>query len=343
MMALLLISIWQALRGKWGLAGGFIGWAVIMKPTAMWTLPLIVGLLLIRQPIMTWRWQLHQVKYFAQSFVLPVGLVFVWDAVRRTHFFRAGLGNNNPGRFIRADEVWPRAEQWLELLGKLMSYPSLMVLLGIAIVVWLAMSTRRPQRCDLIGWLMILYTVAYMGIYWLVAFNTYDRYVLLVGPLVWIAGGMAFASLLAMRRTLVVILIAGMLLIGIQPAFDAAQQATNDDDWHGIDELATTLNRDYDGRIIYDYWLGWELGWYLGEDTAVWVIYFPTAEDLADHLRTETGERYIVAPSAEQAAPWLDLLERRGAKTQLVYQTTTGDFVLYSILPPRSVLAEVFG
>jgi hypothetical protein len=127
-----------------------------------------------------------------------------------------------------------------------------------------------------------------------------------------------------------------ILVAGWQPAAQATR-LNQDSNPRGIDELAAILNRDFAGTIVYDYWLGWELGWYLGSDPAVWLVYFSTPEDLAAHLQTEEGARYFVAPSAELAHPWVVLLRTKGVQVTPVRTDIAGHYVIYCVLPPKDV------
>ena len=185
---------------------------------------------------------------------------------------------------------------------------------------------------------MLNFSLGYVAIHWLVAFNTYDRYMLVVAPTIWLLAASIGMPLLArLYRHLPPLILGGILLLPLisPPSIPANRE------YQAVGELAETLNHDYAGRIVYDYWLGWELGWYLGEDTTVWVVYFPTPEDLAQHLKTEYGERFLLAPDTAQGQVWVALLEDYGVQIRPTIQF--GHWIVYSLLPPRSVLAQFFG
>ncbi len=350
MLAWILLAAWFAARRRWGLAGFGLGLAVIMKPTGLWLGPLVVGIGLISgivniaQPLQPFA-VLRRGAAFLLGIAVPVILIVLWDQSRLAQsFIELGSHNNNPGRFIRSDEVWPRAEAWLELVSQGIGNGWLAIGLGVMGVTWLvANGTRtwlvgedlRPSaapvpQADLTRWLIAGFVVWYMGIYWLVAFSTWDRYILPIMPflilvaaqsLVWLAG--------YWRGSLIII---GLLVISLSwtTAIDAVER-TDPDNLQDIDRLARTLNQDYAGQIVYDNWLGWHLQWYLGAEPQVWVVYFPTPEDLAHNLRDLEGVRYLVVPSTDTARPWLHILALKGIESKPVYQTQTGLFILYRL------------
>jgi hypothetical protein len=86
--------------------------------------------------------------------------------------------------------------------------------------------------------------------------------------------------------------------------------------------LADFLNAKPLGAVVYDHWLGWELGYYLGEWTDKRRVYYPTPEALvSDALKLDDpAPRYFVAPTREPVAPWLDALRRAGYAVERVYQ-----------------------
>src|SRR5215467_15983208 len=50
---------------------------------------------------------------------------------------------------------------------------------------------------------------------------------------------------------------------------------------NGIDQLAAALSRLPAGTKVYDFWLGWELRFYLGDQPTVSVIFEPSPEAMA--------------------------------------------------------------
>jgi hypothetical protein len=359
-LAALLVGTWLVAGQRWGNGGLASGMAVACKPTGLWLLPLIVGIGAMQRliasadrlavyrgkpcsPVRGWFGAgLKSGLAFMGGFFTPVVLVVMWDKTRHAQsFIELGNYNNNPGRLIRAEEIKPRAEIWLNLLAGMAARPWLAVIFLFIALLWLGISACNREPGGLISWLITLFLIWYMGIYWLVAFNTWDRYILPVTPfaLLLVAQGVGWllTRLTQVRQTRyrmsLAIIMAILLVISWNPAAQAVHRS-NPPGVNGIDELADTLNRDFAGQIVYDHWLGWYLLWYLGPDPAVQVIYFPTPEDLACHLQHATTPPYFATPGAALAYPWLEILGSYGVTAEPVYHTQRGDFVVYRLHPP---------
>ena len=101
--------------------------------------------------------------------------------------------------------------------------------------------------------------------------------------------------------------------------------------------LADYLNAQTLGAVVYDHWLGWELGYYMGQWTDKRRVYYPTPEALvADALKLDDpAPRYFVAPTREPVSPWLDALRAAGFAVEQVYLRQS--FVVYRLIPPWGV------
>ncbi len=330
MLACMLVGAGLAARRRWGAAGLALGLMVIMKPTGLWVVPLCITIGLMIHYSNRISLHVRQLIAFAIGLAVPVGLVLAWDANRSAQsFIELGRYNNDPHRLIHANEAVPRAEAWLSLLGQYAAYQWLALVLALVAIAWLLVSREKGS---LLGWLIAAFLVCYMGVHWFLAFNIWDRYVLLIAPFALLIVAQGMVWLLSQRQ----LIVAGVLLVIISwgTARDAVNR-TNPDEVAGIDEMAATLNTDYAGRIVYDYWLGWHFRWYLGADPQLQLIFFPTPEDLAIHLQ-EAGElRYFAALSPEVASPWIDFLATYDVKARLVYQPPNSDLVLYRLIPPN--------
>jgi hypothetical protein len=91
--------------------------------------------------------------------------------------------------------------------------------------------------------------------------------------------------------------------------------------------------------VIYDRWLGWELGYYLGQWHDKRMVYYPTPDLLVkDALRLcEIGPRYFPAPAAQSVGPWLDALREAGIEVDRTFSNE--GFVVYRLLPPWTEVA----
>ena len=299
-----------------------------------------------------WRWGL----------ALLVG----WDIARAPRsFFELGYTRNNPGRLIRSDELWPRAKAWLHWLG-FISGSRVLNAIGLAVLpVHLAVGALRTRtRAAAADWLIAAFGVAFVAWHWLIAFNTYDRYLHPLVPFVILLAARMISSLTPrsplppsgrggecgeqvpsparrergsrgegkLARIALVALLIGMMIPATASTLQGKARIGGDQGQHtGIDTLAAFLNTRLRGEIVYDHWLGWELAYYLGDAPQVIVLYSPMPEALADSIGQQVAPRYFVAPSPAQAAPWLDALRRAGIHTTMIYETPADAFVIYRL------------
>jgi len=198
----------------------------------------------------------------------------------------------------------------------------------------------------LIDVLLLIYILAYLLVNWLVAFNIYPRYLL---PL------LVPTALLGARASLWLwdwlskrlspqegIVIAGALLLTLASGAHSASESRvgfSEDgrDYSGILALADTLNAQSLGAVIYDHWLGWEMGYYLGQWTDKRRVYYPTPEALvSDALKLhDPAPRYLIAPTDEPLDPWLEALKNGGFTTERVYLQQ--GFIVYRLTPPAGI------
>lgn len=337
----LLAAAW-ATRQKWAWTGALLGLAWVMKPTALWVLPLVIGIGIFASPV--WSSEnaapiplsriFNHAKHFIIGTLLTLVPVLAWDIARpQQSFVTLGSYNNNPGRLARADEIGSRAEAWLHLLADTFGGPIIGMMVFVIVVGWLIFTAQKRHPARWISWVIALFLVWYLGLYWLVAFSVRIRYLLPIMPFILLLMALAIGEWASRGRWRVRFSAIGIMLVMTYPALTARplSRETQDFELQGIDELADTLNQDFADRIIYDYWLGWELGWYLGEDTDVWLVYFSTPEELAAHLQTETGARYLIAPNEELAQMWVWIMELKGIWVFIDRQI--GGFIIYTVIP----------
>ncbi|MCQ3931775.1 MAG: hypothetical protein DPW16_15075 [Chloroflexi bacterium] len=346
MLTCVLLSAVWATHQKWGRTGVLLGLAWVMKPTALWVLPLVICVGIFSSPVWTLEnappIPLSRILVKAKQFVLGALLilapVLVWDMARpQQSFVTLGGYNNNPGRLARADEIGSRAEAWLRLLGDALGGRVIGALIFLIVIGWLIYTAQNYHPARWVSWIIALFLVWYLSLYWLVAFSVRIRYLLPIIPFILLLVTLAIGEWASRWRWGVSFNAIGIILVMAHPALTARPLSREPQDFelHGIDELADTLNRDFAGRIVYDYWLGWELGWYLGEETNVWLVYFSTPEELAAHLQTETGVRYLVAPNEELVQMWVYLLNLKNVQTSPIRYIHS--FVIYEVMPPSNL------
>lgn len=341
MLLCMALALCLAGRRRWGWAGIWLGIGFACKQQALFYLPLLLALGWAAGDLMPRR---------ALRFLAGLGavtlLLLLWDAARPgDSLFALAAVNNDPGRLIRSDEVLPRLSAWLTYAQTLLGpgwLTALLLFYGILVV--LVRIRREPrQRTTMIDMVLLGYGLAYGLLHWLAAFNTYDRYLLpLLPPVTLLAGrmvGFIFDVVRAQRTVPLRRAITGLLALALLvPAVEASERrgtvGTLYHDYAGIDQLADYLNAQPVATVIYDRWLGWELGYYLGQWHDKRMVYYPTPDLLVrDALALcEIGQRYFPAPASKSVTRWLDALQEAGFAVTRSY--TSQQFVVYQITPP---------
>jgi 4-amino-4-deoxy-L-arabinose transferase-like glycosyltransferase len=377
-----LVAALAAVKDRWTGAGIAAALMFAAKSNALIMLPLVVALGLAHNAQTDWRFRdiLRRLGQFVWPLALGIGLLVLWDLGRSPRsFFELGFERNDPGRFIRSDELWPRLDAWLHWFGWITGSGVLNVFL---LMVWAihelplhqneanpggclktsppapsapsgeGKSSRQPSplhamerglrgeihplRAANTDRLIAGLALAFLAWHWLIAFNTYDRYIHPLTPFLILLAAHGLVRALGSRLWVMITLMA-VIVIAMFPAITqtlrGAAPIGGDQGQHtGIDQLAYYLNRQLDGEIVYDHWLGWELAYYLGEAPQVRVLYSPMPEALADEMARQSQPRYLAAPSPTLAAPWLAALERVGVETTPIYHDTGNGFIVYQLV-----------
>jgi 4-amino-4-deoxy-L-arabinose transferase-like glycosyltransferase len=341
-----LLASLLAVHDRWRSAGVAAALAFAAKSNALLFVPLILALGTAQNARTDWRISdvLRRLWQFTWPLVVVMGLVVLWDLGRAPRsFLSLGYARNNPGRLVRADEVWPRLRSWAHWLGFVTGSPVLNVLLVVTSPVQLAYGAlRQRSRAAVADWLIAGFGLAFLACYWLIAFNTYDRYLHTLVPFllliaartltgVWHFSGVRQGVLAALT-----VITIGVMAPGVTRTLRGEMAIGGDQGKDtGIDALADYLNTRLSGEIIYDHWLGWELAYYLGETPEVTVVYSPLPEALASDMAQQPGSRYFAVPSPQQAAPWIAVLHRVGVQATAIYVDPDHSFVVYRLDAPK--------
>jgi 4-amino-4-deoxy-L-arabinose transferase-like glycosyltransferase len=355
MLLCLMLALGSVCAGHWGWAGVWLALGLGCKQQAALAIPLVLGLGWAVQSRLSWRSLLRLILPILAGIILLV----LWDAARgqAVPFWALAAANNDPGRLFRLDQLLSRAHNWWSYLQHLAGSSLLTLMLLIAAAA--APLRRHPRRIEIV---LALYVGAYLFLHWIIAINIYDRYLLLILPSILLLAARGIDGWIALWPSVIhrsrfsvgtgfcpsaasaarILLTAFLLFASLPSAFAAAQGRLGiggDNGRHtGIDLLAEYLNRQRLGAIIYDHWLGWELGYYLGPWSDKRRVYYPTPEALAHDalLQPDPAPRYLPVPNWADVQPWLDVLRDAGFRIQLVYNQTP--FRVYELLPPWSPL-----
>lgn len=345
MLLWMLAALWLAAQKRPALAGVCLALGVASKQQALFYAPLALALLWALDD----RFSLRHVVRFAVPLFAGLALLLVWDAARAqpTGMFALAAQNNDPFRIIRANELLPRLNAWFAhgawLLGAV-PFTAILVSLGVASV-GAGIVRRTRGRGALVDIVLLAYALVYFLMHWLVAFNTYDRYLLpLLPPLAllsarglgWLMQSLSHSRKGWSRPVLLFLCFAVLSVALFVTAWGAGQIPVGGDrgEHDGIDALAKQLNTHSLGAIIYDHWLGWELGYYMGQWTDKRRVYYPSPESLAEDAvrQQDPAPRYFVAPAEEHIDRWLNALRHAGFTVSPLYETAA--FLVYELLPP---------
>ncbi len=329
----LLLATLAAVRDRWGIAGIACALGIATKQSAVFYLPLIVALGAVQSLIPYPSHIRSRLLRFAGFLLFGLILLALWSVARAApvDFWTLGAYNNDPGRFIRANEIMPRLNEWLSLLGAITGFSPLLLLACVPLFAALSANLSPSHRTILIDRLLAAVLIAILLGYWLIAFNIYDRYLLPVGPLVLLLVARGVSRLGRIMPGLMVLIVALMLPFTANVLFGRTTLGSNDNPYAGIDNLATVLNALPTGSTVYDYSLDWELGFYLGDMPATKLIWQPTPQALAravcDHPDSE--QAYFATPATDSEG-WLWALRKVGGGAQLL-TGTQASFRLYRL------------
>jgi hypothetical protein len=222
---------------------------------------------------------------------------------------------------------------WVNLLHYFTASTSLNLLFVLCLPLLLLWSRAAPTRAALVDCVLTGYLLLYLAVYWLMAFNVWDRYLLPVLP-IWLlllarvlrliayslqrAGyqlsqrvyqrSRVLAALdLGFRRILSFGLPALLLLLVAPRAVLAARSAYpiggDHGAYDGIDGAARFLRTLPQGSVLYDHWLSWEWNFYLF-GAPVYVSWFPSPDSLTTDLKAfgASSPRFLAVPAWEGEA-----------------------------------------
>ncbi len=336
---LMLLCITLALWASGGKGGWWAGlWLALgfaCKQQAILYLPLVAGAGMIKIAGEGFKPSPTAIAYILFRLLLPLvlmlGLLALWDGARaqESSVLALAAANNAPDS-LRSLEGLPRLGVWLADLGYAAGPPPLTwTLLALALIIRL-----RNKAADVpIDLLLLLYALAYIALHWLGGFNLYDRYwlPLLLPLLLLVARGIQDLRQRLNHTKAQRYFVALLLFVFALNIFTAAPVGGDQGAHDGIDELAAWLAAKPVATVIYDRWLGWELGYYLGTWSDKRLTYFPTPEAMAAHARAlaEIGPRYLPAPLEAPVQPFLDALRQAGFASRPVYQSAR--FIVYEL------------
>ena len=339
------LSVLLVVRGKWGWGGVALALAFASKHQALFLLPLVLALGWLMQGLSLRR----LLAYFA-PFAVGVALLLGWDSLRApfASTWALAAANNNPSSSIALGETIPRLRLWLEYSRTLVGTPTILLIIGTLVMVGWRMTYQARERASRIDMALLVYILAYLLIHSLIPFNIYPRYLLpLLVPaallsartLLWVWAWVRLRVGETEGVFLAVALVLSLFIGARNASHTRANFSEDGSNYAGIIALADYLNAQPVATVIYDHWLGWELGYYMGEWNDKRRVYYPTPEALVHDalLLGETEPRYFVAPVRENPDLWLNTLRDAGFGVERTYLQE--GLAAYRLIPPAVLSA----
>lgn len=334
LLVFLVASLAAAISGRTAWSGVWLAVAFATKQQAVLYLPLALLLMLIHGRELPWRPALMR---FLVAFAIGVGLLLLWDALRPgLSIFETAADNNNPYRFVVPPVEWPLRVQLIGVYLSTMfgAWPvtAAVVLCAVAGAVLALLPRTRPgiHRAErgVIGTLS-LFTLLYLLVHVVLPFNIYDRYFLFVVPPLILLVAWTLARVVPRALTVPALVVLGLLALTTPARFPTDVRDRNPE----LIALADFINAQGIGTIVYNRWLGWEMGYYLGPWSDKRVVFYPTPELFADDApcNPDDAPRLFIAPSWASTGPWLGAAESAGFAVRIAYRS--GDYAAWWLTP----------
>jgi hypothetical protein len=294
----------------------------------------------------------------------------VWDQARdqRPGFFEQSVISYGGLRFAPLSELGDRARSWLQLAEDFWPSPwlkglFLSTLAALACAAGLAGLRRRGAAPSLDtrsasghthdlsarSLAILLFTVLFLLAHWLLEIQLWDRYLLVILPLVALVVARALVSaghLLPAGRwraaglpCVAIVVLAGSASPVLASLRGHVPIGGDHGAYDGMDDLAAYAREQLPaGSVLYDHWLGYHYRFYL-YGAPLHIHWFPDTSDLVqDALAYRREPRYIVFPSWRADSPAVAALAGAGISLAAVYETARRDntisFRLYRLVGP---------
>jgi 4-amino-4-deoxy-L-arabinose transferase-like glycosyltransferase len=353
-----LASLVAASRGRAGWAGILLGLSFATKVQGLFFAPLIpifwqqsrstaspchLGISSAGRPL--WRFLLGS---------LSIALAIIaWDRMRGgLPFWVQQSINYGDIRVIYASELGPRLAGWLDFLPYFFGpIVGLLGLIGLPFLLYRDLTREARTRAARIDLWLLAYAVGFFVLHWQMNFPIWDRYLLILVPILALLTARVIHHLVALsqgdasqspRHLVSPSFLLAIVTLAMLPFSMAAAESqypiggdhgAND----GIDRVAVYLKSLPSGTVVYEHGQAWELGYYLGDGFA-YLAYFDTPAAIADDLRVfaSHGDRYVIFPARESPARVIDAVGQVGYTLAPVFVTQDRfgqtSFTIYRII-----------
>jgi 4-amino-4-deoxy-L-arabinose transferase-like glycosyltransferase len=310
----------MALIDRPGWSGILFGLALLTKHQAWLFLPLLLA-------VGSWRWAGLAFTRWLAGMLPLLAILFLWEWLRAGSLtlWQAQVSNFGGTRLIWSWELWPRLLAWVELGNMVWAGGWLGVvflLLTGGGMAWLWVYGRLPDR------LLILFSLAYLAVHWLLAIPVWDRYLLLLVPILALLlarclNGTLFSFRGKMGRIVLPVLVVLLLLPGAWSGRNGRLPIGGQTDAdQGIATAAIYLEDAPYGTVLYDHWHSWQWRYHLF-DKRVHLSWIPHPAQLTEDLLVFGGDghaRYLSLPNTPAALPFSRAVAEAGLCLEPAYQ-----------------------
>jgi hypothetical protein len=290
--------------------------------------------------------------------MLPLlATLLLWEWLRNGSLALWGLQVSNFGgtRLVWSWELWPRLLAWAELGQMVWAggwLGALFLLLTAGGMVWLWVYGRFPDR------LLILFSLAYLALHWLLAIPVWDRYLLLLVPILTLLlarwsmamfsgrpdrfrkpvrsaphdfslfsarclNGTLFSFRGKMGQIVLLVVVVLLLLPGAWSGRNGSLPVGGQVDAdQRIATAAVYLEEAPYGTVLYDHWHSWQWRYHLF-DKRVHLSWLPHPAQLTEELLvfgSDGHARYLSLPHTPAALPFRRAVAEAGFCLESVYR-----------------------
>ena len=367
-------ALLAATAGLLGPAGVMVGLAAATKQQGLLLLPLVLfaGILSQHGAPGPQRHRLRWIRWllFLLGFGAVIAGMVAWDQARdqRPGFFAQALISYGGLRFAPFSDLGDRARSWLHLAEAFWPMPwltglFLSALVALACAAGLAALRREgtapsPATRSALGHAygvgamtvaILLFIILFLLLHWLLGIQLWDRYLLVILPLVALLLALALVSagrLLPAGRwragylpCVAVAVLVSLACPGLASPQGHVPTGGDHGAYDGIDDLAVyARERLPAGSVLYDHWLGHHYRFYL-YGAPLHIHWYPDTIDLVQDAQAYRREpRYIAFPSWKESSPAAVALADAGMGLAPVYETRRRDgtvsFRLFRLVGP---------
>lgn len=346
LMLMFMLASWRSAvnqRPAW--SGIWLALSFATKPQGVLYLPIVVAFILFDLSALRRDHLRFHTNYpsrllrFTVTLVLGIGILLLWDTIRpETSLFTLGSINISQGRIFTPPDEWlPRLEIWV-MLGDNLFGTALFTLMVVIIG-----SIMAGFRRNLISTVILMMSIGFFIIHWIPAAWTFDRYLLPLVPLFALLAGRAISIIIATSpfrsryRTAIIAGIVVSIIANMGTIHDPRADAFRGNSENALIDLASYLNGQHLGAIVYDRWMGWEMGYYMGAWSDKRRVYYPDAVAQANDalLNTDPAKRYFVTPENRDGLTWIRQFQRVGFTACIGYMQD--GFTVFILTPPFQV------